>query len=274
MIPIHGTADALLTKVSDVLVDHTVFLYLDPFGLKGCDFSIMEPFLKRDRAFSTEIVVNLSIPIMYRLAARHAVAEGRSNDSKIRAFHEQLTKVLGGDYWKEILWDDSMDSEKKAVNVMAEYRNKMLGLEEPRAFSGSCPVRERIGRRIKYYVTFYSRHPDAMLLMNDAMCSAYHQRMHEAWSEGTLFDSLNWQENRNIKKLENIILRAAREAPYRSRLELWVDIVQKNFMQYTASEYRNTVKNLEKNESLAFQDVKGTGRLNDQAQLYIPGVQR
>ena len=104
---IHGTADALLAEVLDDLGEHTVFLYLDPFGLKGCEFSIIEPFLRRDRAFSTEIVVNLSIPTMHRLAARKAVVAGQSNTPLIRAFHERLTRVLGGEYWKDILWGDA-----------------------------------------------------------------------------------------------------------------------------------------------------------------------
>ena len=39
VIPIHGTADALLAKVRDVFGENTVFLYLDPFGLKGCEWS-------------------------------------------------------------------------------------------------------------------------------------------------------------------------------------------------------------------------------------------
>ena len=272
VIPIHGTADALLTEVREVLADHTVFLYLDPFGLKGCEFSIIEPFLRRNRSFSTEIVVNLNIPTMHRLAARHAVASGKSDDSQIRAFHEQLTKVLGGEYWQEILWDDSMEPEEKATKVMALYRKKLLGIEEPKAFSGSCPVREKVGRSIKYYVTFYSRHQDAMLLMNDAMCTAYHQRMHEAWSEGTLFENSNWQENRDTKELEDMISATVRETPRMSRSELWVAIVQKAFMHYTTSEYKNAVKKLVKERKLAFEDVRGTGRLNDQARLYIPGV--
>lgn len=44
-IPIHGTADELLAQVRGLLGDHTIFLYLDPFGLKGCEFSVIEPFL-------------------------------------------------------------------------------------------------------------------------------------------------------------------------------------------------------------------------------------
>ena len=270
VIPILGNADAILGWVNEILEDQTVFLYLDPFGLKGCEFSAIEPFLKRDRAFSTEIIINLNIPILHRLAARHAVAAGRSEESRIRAFHEQLTKVLGGEYWKDILLDGSMDPEKKAVNIMAIYQEKMKEIVEPRGFSGSCPVREKDGSGLKSYVTFYSRHQDALVLMNDAMCLAYHQRMNEAWSEGTIFESLNWQENRETQELEGIILTTAHQSPYRSRADLWVEIIQNHFMQYTAKEYRNSVKNLVKDKKLDFEDVKGTGRLNDQARLSLP----
>jgi len=268
VIPIHGTANVLLAKVREVLGDHTVFLYLDPFGLKGCEFSVIEPFLRRDRAYSTEIVINLSIPTMHRLAARKAVAAGRADDPRIQSFHERLTSVLGGDYWKDILWDDSTEPEAKAEEVMKVYRDMILGLDEPKAFSGSCPVREKEGSGTKYYVTFYSRHRDAMLLMNDAMCSAYHRRMHEAATDGTLFANTDWKETRDTRGLESAVLEAVREMPRGSRLDLWVEIVQKLFMRYTASEYKGAVAKLVKEKRLDFEDVRGTGRLNDESRLY------
>ena len=269
VIPIHGAADALLAKVQDVLTDHTVFLYLDPFGLKGCEFSIIEPFRQRDRAYSTEIVVNLSMPTIHRLAARNAVAEGRSDDPRIRVFHERLTKVLGGDYWKDILWDNSKGPETKAEEVVAVYCKKIMGLDDPNAFSGSCPVREKEGSGIKYYVIFYSRHVDAMLLMNNAMCAAYHKRMHEASTEGTLFANTDWTNARNTRALECTILKAVRQTPHRSRRDLWVDIVSTDFMRFTDSEYKKAVDKLVKDKKVGFEDVKGTGRLNDEARLYL-----
>ena len=267
---LHGTANALLAQVRDVLGDHTVFLYLDPFGLKGCEFSVIKPFLLRDRAYSTEIVVNLSIPTMHRLATPRAVAAGRAGGPQIQAFHDRLTKILGGNYWKDILWDDSKEPEAKAEEVMAVYRERILDLVEPRGFSGSCPVRENEGSGIKYYVTFYSRHRDAMLLMNNAMCTAYQQRMHEAWSAGTFFANTDWKDTRDTGGLESLILGAARDTPHKSRLDIWVDIVQRAFMRFTDSEYRKAVAKLVKDKTLAYEDVKGTGRLNDEARLYVP----
>jgi len=75
-LPILGNAKSLLSALRNVFTNQTVFLYLDPFGLKGCEFSAIEPFLRRDKRYSTEVVINLSVPTMHRLAARKAVAEG------------------------------------------------------------------------------------------------------------------------------------------------------------------------------------------------------
>jgi three-Cys-motif partner protein len=268
-ILIRGTAQILLEDVINNLEDKTVFLYLDPFGLKDCEFSMIEPFLRRDKSYSTEIVINLSVPTMHRLSTCRAVAEGRADTPQIRAFHARLSAVLGGEYWKEYLWDEMIPAEVRAEKVMRIYRELILGLDKAGGFSGSCPVREREGKVIKYYVTFYSRHQDAMFLMNDIMCRAYQQRMHEAATNGTLFENTNWKDTRDISKLEDIIFFAAKERPKKSRKDLWLDIIQIHFMQFLEGEYKKTVKKLVKRKILLFEDVRGTRRLNDDSKLYL-----
>ena len=268
---IQGSADEFLAKVRSVLTDHTVFLYLDPFGLKGCEFSVIEPFLRRDQEYSTEIVINLNISTVHRLAARKAVEENRANTPEIRAFHKQLTKTLGGDYWREILLsDNSKKPEEKAEDLMAKYCGKILDIGSPGAFSAYCPVREKEGGVIKYYLAFYSRSEHAMLLMNDIMCKAYNQHMHERWKTGTLFENFTWEKFCGTQNLENIILKFVLETQYKSRQDIWFNIVQRNFMRFTKSQYRKTVKKLVEEEKISFKDVRGTGKINDEAQLYIP----
>lgn len=268
VLAIHGTAEQLLDSVRCVITDDTVFLYLDPFALTGCEFSIYEPFIRRDQAYSTEIVVTLSIPTMHRLAARIAVAAGKADDPLIRSFHGRLTKVLGGEYWKPVFLDDLRPPEAKAEGIMAMYRQKILDLHQYPGYSGSCPVREKEGSGIKYYVTFYSRHPDAMLLMNDAMCAAYQNRMHEAATENTLFAGTSWKDTRPMRSIEDTILEAAQLTAPTSRFELWVDIVQRYFMRFTGPEYRKAVSKLVREEKLIAEDIRGTGRLNDDSRLY------
>ena len=268
-VPFFGTAEELLTRVRAVLQDHTVFLYLDPFGLKGCEFSVIEPFLQREKKYSTEIVINLSIPTMYRLAAGKAVAAGRTETPHIRRFHDRLTRVLGGHYWKKILLDAAKEPERKANEVMSLYREKIIGTEKKKTFTGSCPVQEREGAAIKYYITFYSRHPDAMLLMNDAMCTAYHERIHEAATDGTFFAGTDWRGTRDDRGIRKIILEAVTRKSMVRRIDLWLDIIQQNFMRFTASEYIKSVRKLVMEKRLDFKDVRGTGRLNDEARLFL-----
>jgi three-Cys-motif partner protein len=267
VIPILGTASDLLEQVRRILTDQTLFVYLDPFGLKGCEFATIEPFLKRPKEYSTELVINLSVPTMHRLAARKVVAAGGPVPAKVQSFHRRLSQVLGGDYWQPILWDEGKDTETKADEVMAKYREKLVSFGLP--FTGSCPVREKEGKVIKYHITFCSRHTDAMLLMNDAMCTAYHERMHEADTAGTLFAGTDWKDTRDVRSLEGVIVGGVRGAPGRSRLDAWVDIVQQNFMRFLASEYKAVVAKLVKDNQLRFEDVRGTGRLNDESRLYL-----
>jgi len=268
VITILGKAEDLLGKLRSILNDQTLFIYLDPFGLRGCEFKMIEPFLKRDKRFSTEIVINLSVPIMHRLAARNAISEKAGITDRVKVFHETLSRVLGGDYWKEIMWEEGSSPDERAETVLANYRKVLhnCGAE----YSGSCPVKEKTGSRIKYYITFCSRHPDALLLMNDAMCAAYHQRTHEAETQGTLFEGSDWRGQHNINELEDIVCREVETKPGRSRLEIWRAIVQGHFMRYLKSEYRLKVDELCSKGILKFEDVKGTGRLNDGAPL-LPG---
>ena len=61
--PVLGDATDMLRQLPADLGTHTTFIYLDPFGLRGCEFSLLEPLLQRDQRFSTEILLTLSAPI-------------------------------------------------------------------------------------------------------------------------------------------------------------------------------------------------------------------
>ncbi len=266
VIPIHGTAANLLSEVEDRLRDHTVFLYLDPFGLKGCEFSMIEPFLRRDKTFSTEIIINISVPTLHRLAATKAVMEGRNDTPLIDSYNNRLSQVLGGDYWKTILWDEFLQPESKADQVVNLYREQLAQYDLP--YTGSCPVRERKGRAIKYYITFCSRHPDAMKLMNDIMCKAYNEYLYEIEMKGTLFQNTGWRTFRSLDKLKETVLEMLPKRTQISRCDLWVDLVQDSFMRYVASEYIAAVANLVNEGKIDYIDVRGTGRLNDDSILF------
>ena len=252
-----------LQELSSRLQTQTVFVYWDPFGLTGREFATLEPFLTRSKAYSTEIVLNISMPITHRLASANAIAEGRGDDPQIIKFHQRLTKVFGGNYWKDIYFS-GMEAEEKEFALMQEYQNR---ISQHLPFTGSCPVRESTASRIKYFITLASRHPDAMLLMNDEMCKAYHGQMHEADFTGTLFEKLDWKSMRTRANLDSIILEEVKLNPGGTRQQLWLHLIQKHFMQYTRSEYRKRVQSLVSNRRIHV-EYTSTGRLNDQCRLF------
>ena len=214
---------------------------------------------------STEILINISPATIHRLAALDAIRSGRGTPY-VRALNERLTRVLGGEYWKALLTDERQTPAERVANVVKEYQKR---LSEYLPYVGSCPVREGESTVIKYYMVFCSRHPDALLLMNDQMCAAYNQYMHERWKEGKLFHQTDWRSHRDGKKLAEIIMEKVEQGTV-GRKELNVRIAKEHFMRWTTSEYRDAVKRLRAEGRLDFDDVTGTKRLNDHSLVRLP----
>jgi three-Cys-motif partner protein len=102
-----------LQNFSQTLRNETIFLYLDPFGPTGCTFETLKPFLTRNKAYSTEILLTMNMPGIPRLAARHAVAAGRGEEKAIQMNHRKLTKIFGGDYWQDIMFRLDLSDEER-----------------------------------------------------------------------------------------------------------------------------------------------------------------
>jgi len=262
-IPIYGDAKKLLEKLKTIVGEATLLIYLDPFGLKDCEFRLLEPYLGRDKRYSTEVIINLSMPTLHRLATPKAVKEGRITERTMK-LNERLTKVLGGEYWKEIMWSDlsSENKEKEVVKMYSELLKKYL------SYVGYCPVREKIGKRVKYYIMFASRHPDALILMNDIMHKAYFGIMHELEYKGTLFEGrFDWRENMKYENITEITLAKVSKSPGITRKDLWLEIIKENFMKWDFKYFNDTLKEMIKSQKIEFDST--TRRLNDNAKLYV-----
>lgn len=265
--PILGNTIEILPLLQRAIRAHTIFLYLDPFGPTGSPFSLLEPFLTRDQRYSTEIVLMMHMPIVHRLAARNAVQQGREHEPLIQQYHSIMTQVFGGDYWKSIMFDRTLVREDREIQLISAYEKK---LARYLPYVGSCPVRSSAQERIKYFIVFASRHPDAMLLMNDAMAQAYFKRMHKSAVSGTLFEKTTWQDERYATGLREEVLSLVAQYPGSTRKNLWLRIVQANFMRYLEKEYRQTVQELVDEGALACPTSRKTKRLNDQCELFMP----
>jgi three-Cys-motif partner protein len=264
--PILGDTTKILPTLPAQLTDHTAFLYLDPFGPTGSPFSLIEPFLTRNVNYSTEMVIMMHMPVLHRLASRRAVEAGRENEDMIRKRHERVNATLGGTYWQSIMWDTSpmstQERENRLINAYVAKLNSYL------PYAGCCPVREGPNKVTKYFIVFVSRHPDAMLLMNDAMYKAYHSRMHDDTYAGTMFEQNNWNDGVSKKGLDEAVVEEVDKTPGLRREDVWTQVVRNNFMKYWSSDYKNAVNRLVECDVLYTTTPHKTKRLNDDCVLF------
>lgn len=267
--PILGDTTKLLPQIPNLLRDQTVFLYLDPFGPTGCPYSLIEPFLTRNKSYSTEIVIMMHMPIAHRLAARNAVEEGRADEPLIQRYHQTMNDIFGGDYWKPIMFATDRSAEEREFQLIEAYCARFAA---HLPYTGYCPVREGEHKRIKYFIVFASRHPHAMLLMHDAMIKAYHERMHEDAYTGTLFEENNWRDLLPTTGLQDVIVALITQSPGITREQLWLKTVQNHFMHYHKSDFLKTVQELVEKKILDCPTPRTTKKLNESCILYPASV--
>lgn len=265
---IHGDGLLILSQIARNLFRQSVFLYIDPFGL-NCEFHILEPFLNRSEKYSTEILINLQMPIVHRLAARDATKRGTEVSDLHKKWHENLTRTFGGDYWKDALFSDENTSAREQMLVDG-YRDRLASTGYL-TYTGACPIQERQGGTTKYFFLFASRHPDAMVICNDAMCKAVNEYF-SSQVEMPLFDGFTWKDWRDTKELESVVVQYVETFPGRTRKDLWPHIIQDHFMRFTESEYKRSVTALVNSERINCttppkSKLRPSSRLNDNCVL-------
>jgi three-Cys-motif partner protein len=270
--PVLGNSEGFLHDIRKHITDQTVFVYLDPFGLKGCGFDAIRALLERGTKFSTEVLINLNMPALHRLAAVRSMTRGSADSNIIRGFHSTLDSVLGSSDWRDVMWDDRIGPADKEERIVNAYKQRLARFLR---YVCSCPVREADETRVKYHIVFASRHVDALLLMNDIMLDAYNQHTFDAaLQDMPLFadGQLDWKESRQGEReaLASVICQTVEEQPRRTRSEVWQHVVLGHFMQFRESEFRQVAAELVGRGNLQCPTPRRGNRLNDQCVL-MPG---
>ena len=240
---IFGDAIGQVRHLTENLSDETLFLYIDPFGL-DVEFDVLEPLLNRDKRYSTEILINLNMPGIHRLASRNAWLNGQGDQEAIERHHEKLTRTLGGDFWKDVFLDDkTIDTKDRESRLITLYRERLSSTGYLK-YTGACPVREKIDSQTKYYMVFASPHLDSIVLLNDSMCRPFQIYMHDQWAKDTYFAGSPWTEWRDPKLIQGVTLEYVRNYDGDTREELWRRILLDHFMLFTESEFNSAIKYL------------------------------
>ena len=179
------------------------------------------------------------MPTLHRYATWQAIKNNRRTQ-RTHKLNENLTKILGTDKWKQIMWR-GIPAKEKEEKIMKLYSNQ---LRKYLPFVGYCPVREKFGKRTKYYIVFCSRHKDALLLMNDIMHDSYFKTMAESSFKGTLFENKAIELAKPKKNIKEEILNLVVKYPGIEKEECWLEMVLNNFMVWKKSDFTKNLNAL------------------------------
>ena len=171
---------------------------------------------------------------------------------------DDIDGIAGGSYWRNIVSNDRAFVEMEQACVQ-EYMKQMAHF-----FRGVCcyPIKEKYTHKIpKYRLIFGSRHPDAMVLINDAVCNARDLFLKKERVDDLLFDLRQDNEKHDPTRLRQAILTVLNSAAKLRRRELIVRSMEIVFGEYKESEHKTAITAMLKEGVLL--SASGKTRIND-----------
>ena len=165
-----------------------VFLYIDPYGIQALDMSMFDKFAQESDFGSIELLINMNSFGFFRDACRAMKVtkvqsdEAFSNLDEIVEYDptkvdsteqslELLTKIAGGDYWKQIVSEyqnGKLTGYQAERNFSEQYRQR---LRQSFNYVLDMPIRIHEGGQPKYRMIHATQHEDGCFLMAKNMQS-------------------------------------------------------------------------------------------------------
>ncbi len=271
--PYADCAEAI-ARALELGVNSTVFFYLDPFGIKELEFEMVRPIYDRDTRRSTEALINFNFRTFMRMSGNWNYSDSASEISvKVKQGKiDTLNRVMGGDYWRGIITDSSLDSLAREDAVMRAYRERVREYL-PHAYT--IPVKERTDdyavpgdQLARYHLIFATRSPRAVVLMNDVARNALAPYF-RTFTEGLLFDLTPDRYQAADREHVKRTMVSAVGGSAMKRPEIYDRVVPQFFMQYHKKDYRAMLDELVAEARLhADPNAKRRGKsLNDEVLL-------
>ncbi len=274
---IHADFTEYLNDIAKIAKSYTVFLYVDPYGIKELPFDELSEIYEQINRYgsSVEVLMNFNSPGFVRcgLVALKLKCSNLDHDvtddfyeaplSEIRGMTpQQMDTIAGGNYWRDIIKNENLPFYEKEQKITSLYMEKMLAY-----FSMVCsfPVKERYYHKVpKYRLIYGTRHPDGVLLMNDIMYKAREQFLKSEFSDGKLFDTRPLEEQKDITYFTQKLYEIVKENEPISRKDVKLIAMQDFFCRYSSSDYSKTISNLLKGiQGLKLYSKSGRKRIND-----------
>jgi len=257
---VYGSFEDSAKEIADMGRNNTVFVYIDPYGIKSLRFDTLAGiYANIAKGSSVEVLLNFNASSLIRNGL--AALKCRQQDDKEEELDRTMTPadidtIAGGDYWRGIVTRENPFPDKEAQCV-SEYMRLMK-----RYFDEVCSygIKEKYEHAIpKYRLLFGSRHEDAFILMNDAICNARDKFLGKQRVDGYLFDMRANDEIHDPHRLHKVIVDSLTTSLPRKKLI--VRAMHGVFAEYKNSEYKRMIGSLLKEGK--FCSKSGKTRIND-----------
>ena len=243
----------ILSKVGGA----SVFLYVDPFGIKNLGNRIFVDVCKRFNG-NVELLLNLNSFGFIRDACRVAGAAYKGIDADLEERDcdvtsgttdtgSLLTAIAGGVYWKKIIDEYRADTAKPpAPSLKAEktfssvYKHTLSKAGAgPFQYVLDMPIRVKEGSHPKYRMVHATNHPDGCIAMADNMIRRADELYRDVQSCGQL-SLFGFDVNKDIKPDESL-LREGLLKIIRKESDSLIDKIRSWGLEFTSTPNSDTV---------------------------------
>ncbi|MCP4245564.1 MAG: three-Cys-motif partner protein TcmP [bacterium] len=271
-----GTFLQHVDEIESLARSHTVFLYLDPWTVKGIEWNAIDRVIRHVRTTgkSIELLLNFNSPAFVRrglAALSMEMPEPKPEQEDMEpddlltptpASVERLNSIVGGDWWCKIVRGCSEFSEKTlavAQGVTDRLRRQFaeVGMHAVKAL----PHHELS----KYCLVFGTRHMDGLILMNDEFVKSTGTLAEQAEpAEPMLFEVRPTELVPDKSKIPGLVRDNLRQP--RTRREVIENVIRIAFAQYLRKDIRGVIESMLKDKEL--QSETGSVRIKDTVRIW------
>ncbi len=229
-------------EISELARDCSVFVYLDPIKPSDLLFSDMECVYRQLKfGRSVEVLINFMSTSFLRAVRgqQDRIGEGDGFQTD-HPFVLDWDAIAGGSYWHDILLGSDGLESNSVERLAARYADR---LRQWFKWVINYAIRDNYGDALpKYHLTFGSRHPDAIDLMNRAMVKARREFVGACFVEGFLFENQPEREVIRPEEIEKAVIDTCRALDRTTWKELRTRTTIANPCRYTDTEINRAIK--------------------------------
>jgi three-Cys-motif partner protein len=281
--PRHGTFEEHLPAIAARARQNSVFLYVDPYTVKGLVFDSMKAVYDQSHnaSASVELLLNFNVVTFMRWGLGAVkrrgefpeetgeVADFLADDPAELVELHTLDAIAGGSYWREIALDSTATFAEKIKQFTSRYLDRLVTTFP---YAATYDVKEKYEHQVPKYVLIYgTRHFDGVELMNDGMCKARLEFLGSQFKKDSLFDLTPETEQRDREELWKDLLGFLQQDGPKTRKTLREKVIRTHFCKWQSKEINSALGDLLKSGRIM--SSTGKTRINDDVILSVSSTQ-